>query len=153
MASGGAVRPVRVRRPERSDEDCNWNVGTSFGIDRVIWTCGDFGVEVGFNFAFFLKDDWFKGSSGGYVRKDTYTDGSYLTDVNMGNAEVMNDPWPQNPEGPMAQGLTAVQGRSSVSMKSPSRTPHENNAHCVNSRLTNVFYNDGVSIRQKERRC
>ena len=87
-----------------SDKDYNWSVGTSFGIDRAIWTYGDFGVEVGFNFAFFLKDDWFKGSSGGYVRKDMYTDGSYLTEVNMGNAEVMNDPWTQNPDGSYGAG-------------------------------------------------
>ena len=87
-----------------SDKDSNWSVGTSFGIDRAIWTYGDFGVEVGFNFALFLKDDWFKGSSGGYVRKDTYTDGSYLTDVSMGNAEVMNDPWTQNPDGSYGAG-------------------------------------------------
>ena len=87
-----------------SDKDYNWSVGTSFGIDHAIWKYGDFGVEVGFNFAFFLKDDWFKGSSGGYVRKDTYTDGSYLTDVSMGNAEVMNDPWTQNPDGSYGAG-------------------------------------------------
>ena len=87
-----------------SDKDDNWSVGTSFGIDRAVWTCGDFGVEVGFNFAFFLKDDWFKGSSGGYVRRDTYTDGSYLTDVSMGNAEVMNDPWTKNPDGSYGAG-------------------------------------------------
>lgn len=87
-----------------SDKDYNWSFGTSFGIDRAVWTYGDFGVEVGFNFAFFLKDDWFKGSSGGYVRKDTYTDGSYLTDVNMGNAEVMDDPWTQNPDGSYGAG-------------------------------------------------
>ena len=87
-----------------SDKDYNWSVGTSFGIDRAIWTYGDFGVEIGFNFAFFLKDDWFKGSSGGYVRRDTYTDGSYLTDVSMGNAEVMNDPWTKNPDGSYGAG-------------------------------------------------
>ena len=87
-----------------SDKDYNWSAGASFGLDRAIWTYGDFGVEVGFNFAFFLKDDWFKGSSGGYVRKDTYTDGSYITDVSMGNAEVMNDPWTQNPDGSYGAG-------------------------------------------------
>ena len=87
-----------------SDKDYNWNVGTGFGIDRAVWIYGDFGVEVGFNFAFFIKDNWFKGSAGGYERRDTYTDGSYITDVSMGNAEVMNDPWTQNPDGSYGAG-------------------------------------------------
>lgn len=81
-----------------SDKDSNWSVGTSFGIDRAIWTYGDFGVEVGFNFAFFLKDDWFKGSAGGYRRTDSVIEGEYLTDVNF-NPDVVNDPWAQNPDG------------------------------------------------------
>ena len=81
-----------------SDKDSNWSVGTSFGIDRAIWTYGDFGVDVGFNFAFFLKDDWFKGSAGGYRRTDSVIEGEYLTDVNF-NPDVVNDPWAQNPDG------------------------------------------------------
>ena len=84
--------------------DDAYSVGANFGIDRTVWTWGDFGVDVGFNFSFFIKDNWFKGTSGGYVRTDTYTEGTYNTDVNLGNAAVFSDPWAQNPDGSYGAG-------------------------------------------------
>ena len=86
------------------DRDEANTVGANFGLDRTIWKCGDFGVDAGFNFAFFLKDNWFKGQTGGCVRMDTYTEGSYNTDVNLGNADVLADPWTQNPDGSYGAG-------------------------------------------------
>ena len=80
------------------------SVGANFGLERTIWKWGDFGVDAGFNFAFFLKDNWFKGSAGGYRRTDTYTEGTYNTDVNLGNTAVFGDPWAQNPDGSYGAG-------------------------------------------------
>lgn len=85
-------------------KDDAYSAGANFGIDRTVWTRGDFGVDVGFNFSFFIKDNWFKGTSGGYVRTDTYTEGTYNTDVNLGNAAVFSDPWAQNPDGSYGSG-------------------------------------------------
>lgn len=82
-----------------SDRDESAMVGVNFGIDREIWHYGDFGVEIGFNFGFFAKNNWFRGEAGGYVRTDTYKEGRYGTEVNLGNAEVLNDAWARNPDG------------------------------------------------------
>ena len=87
-----------------NSHDDNWATGANFGLDRRIWQDGDFGVEVGFNFAFFIKNNWYKGSAGGSTRTDTTRSGSYLTDVDMGNADVMNDPWTRNPDGSYGAG-------------------------------------------------
>jgi hypothetical protein len=86
------------------DKDDGYSVGASFGLDRTVWKLGDFGVDVGFNFAFFIKDNWFKGHSGGYTRTDTYKSGTYYTDVDLGNAAVLADPWTQNPDGSYGAG-------------------------------------------------
>lgn len=99
FANGYSERSTVYEPVGGSDKDGNWSVGANFGIERTVWKCGDFGVDIGFDFAFFLKDDWFRGSAGGYARTDTYTEGAYITDVNMGNAEVLNDPWTQNADG------------------------------------------------------
>lgn len=93
-----------------SEKDDNWSVGANFGIERAVWKSGDFGVDVGFNFGFYLKDDWFKGSAGGYARTDSVTDGAYLTDVDMGNAAVLNDPWSMNDDGSYGGGTYAGPG-------------------------------------------
>lgn len=93
-----------------SDKDDNWSVGANFGVERAVWKSGDFGVDVGFNFGFYLKDDWFKGSAGGYARTDSVTDGAYLTDVDMGNAAVLNDPWSMNADGSYGAGTYAGPG-------------------------------------------
>lgn len=86
------------------DKDDAYSVGANFGLDRTIWKWGDFGVDVGFNFSFFIKDNWFKGSAGGYTRTDTYMEGTYNTDVDLGNADVFSDPWAQNPDGSWGAG-------------------------------------------------
>lgn len=95
---------------EGCDKDENWCVGANFGVERVVWKYGDFGVDVGFNFGFYLKDNWFKGSAGGYTRTDSVTEGAYLTDVDMGNAEVLNDPWSMNADGSYGAGTYAGPG-------------------------------------------
>lgn len=87
----------------RSHDD-NWAAGANFGLDRRIWQNGDFGIEVGFNFAFFIRNNWYKGAAGGYRHTDTTRSGSYLTDVDMGNADVMTDPWTRNPDGSYGAG-------------------------------------------------
>ena len=87
-----------------SDRDDTYSAGASFGLDRNVWNWGDFGVDLGINFSFFIKDNWFKGRSGGYTRTDTYKSGSYITDVNLGNVDVLNDPWAQNPDGSYGAG-------------------------------------------------
>ena len=81
------------------DIDDGYSVGANFGLDRTVWKWGDFGVDVGFNFSFFIKDNWYKGQAGGYTRTDTHKSGTYNTDVNLGNADVLSDPWAQNPDG------------------------------------------------------
>lgn len=85
----------------RDDAD---SVGADFGLDRTVWKWGGFGVDVGFNFAFFIKDNWFKGQAGGLTRTDTDTSGSYVTDVDFGNADVLDDPWARNPDGSYGAG-------------------------------------------------
>ena len=87
-----------------SDRDDANSCGANFGVDRTVWKCGDFGVEAGFNFSFFIKDDWFKGTAGGLMRTDTRTEGTYYTDVDLGNADVLNDPWAHNPDGSYGAG-------------------------------------------------
>ena len=87
-----------------SDKDDAYSVGANFGLDRTVWKWCDFGVDAGFNFSFFIKDKWFKGASGGYTRTDTYTEGTYNTDVDFGNADVFSDPWAQNPDGSWGAG-------------------------------------------------
>ena len=82
-----------------SDKDNSSPVGVAFGLDRTVWKWGDFGVDAGFNFSFFMKDDWFKGSAGGYTRTDTVRSGSEITDVSLGNTDVLSDPWSQNADG------------------------------------------------------
>ena len=87
----------------RSKDDTD-SIGANFGLDRTIWKWGDFGLDVGFTFSFFVKDNWFKGQAGGYTRTDIYTEGTYNTDVSLGNAAVFNDPWAQNPDGSYGAG-------------------------------------------------
>ena len=87
-----------------SDKEDGHSVGANFGLDRTVWKSDGFGVDVGFNFSFFVKDNWFKGSAGGYTRTDTYKSGTYNTDVDLGNAEVLSDPWAQNPDGSYGAG-------------------------------------------------
>ena len=87
-----------------TDTDDAWSAGANFGLDRAVWKWGDFGIDVGFNFSFFIKDKWFKGLSGGYTRTDTYTAGTYDTDVDLGNAGIFGDPWSRNPDGSFGAG-------------------------------------------------
>lgn len=87
----------------RDRDDAN-STGVNFGIDRTVWTWGDFGIDVGFGFSFFIRDNWFKGRSGGYTRTDSHTSGSYITDVDLGNVDVLGDPWAQNPDGSYGAG-------------------------------------------------
>lgn len=87
-----------------SDGDDAFSAGANFGLDRTVWTWGDFGVDVGFDFSFFRRNNWFKGSSGGYTRTDVYSEGAYVTDVNFGNAGVFGDPWAQNADGSYGAG-------------------------------------------------
>lgn len=87
------------------DKDDACSAGVNFGLDRTVWKRGDFGIDIGFNFSFFLKDNWFKGSAGGYTRTDTYTEGSYVTDVSLSNADVLADPWTRNLDGSYGAGM------------------------------------------------
>lgn len=87
-----------------TDTDHAWSAGANFGLDRTVWEWGNFGVDVGFNFSFFIKDRWFKGMSGGYTRTDTYMEGTYNTDVDLGNAGIFGDPWSRNPDGSFGAG-------------------------------------------------
>ncbi len=86
------------------DKDDAYSVGANFGLDRTIWKWGDFGVDLGFNFSFFIKDKWYRGAAGGYTRTDVYTEGSYITDVNLGNNDALSDSWAQNPDGSYGAG-------------------------------------------------
>ena len=87
-----------------SDGDDAFSAGASFGLDRTVWAWGDFGLDVGFDFSFFRRNNWFKGSSGGYTRTDVYSEGAYVTDVNFGNAALFADPWAQNAGGSYGAG-------------------------------------------------
>jgi len=89
---------------ESSDRDGSNAAGASFGLDRSLWQDGAFGVDLGFNFAFFICDDWFKGSAGGVEKTETFTEGVFRTDVDMGNADVFSDPWAQNDDGTYGSG-------------------------------------------------
>ena len=85
-------------------KDDNYSVGIGFGLDRTVWKYVKSGVDAGFNFSFFRKENWFKGSAGGYVRTDTYTEGTYHADVDLGNGGVLENPWAQNPDGSYGAG-------------------------------------------------
>ena len=78
--------------------------GFAVGVDRDLWRKDKFGIGLGLDFAFFLKDDWFGGSAGGYTRTDTQKSGSYVTDVDLGNGEVLGDPWAVNADGSYGAG-------------------------------------------------
>ena len=104
FASGYAERTTVYNAFGGSAKDDASPVGANFGLDRTIWKRGDFGVDVGFNFSFFIKDSWFKGSAGGRTRTDTYAEGVYRTDVSLGNDDVFGDPWAQNPDGSYGAG-------------------------------------------------
>ncbi len=79
-------------------------VGAAFGVERAVWKCGRFGVDVGFSFAFLLRDNWFKGSAGGVERTDARREGTYDTTADLGNADVFGDPWARNPDGSFGAG-------------------------------------------------
>ena len=104
LANGYAERSTSYQAFGGVCHDENVMAGAAFGLDRAIWRHGNFGVELGFNFGFFLRDNFFRGSAGGVTRTDTYRDGSYLTDVDFGNAEVMGDPWTRNADGSFGAG-------------------------------------------------
>ena len=86
------------------DRDDAFSTGASFGLDRAVWAWGDFGVDVGFDFSFFLRNNWFKGTGGGCTRTDVSSEGAYVTDVDFGNAGVFGDPWAQNADGSYGAG-------------------------------------------------
>ena len=77
--------------------------GADFAIERAVWKDGCFGVDVSAGFAFFICNNWFKSSQGGWTRTDTTVDGKYLTDVQF-NPDVVGDPWSQNPDGSYGAG-------------------------------------------------
>ena len=83
--------------------------GADFAIERAVWKDGRFGVDVSAGFAFFLCDNWFKSSHGGWTRTDTTVDGKYLTDVQF-NPDIVGDPWSQNPDGSYGAGSFAGPG-------------------------------------------
>lgn len=87
-----------------SCSDENTVAGASIGLERNLVSKGPFGVDVGFDFAFFRKDDWFSGFAGGYTRIDRYSEGEYRTKIDMGNADVMEDEWTQNEDGSYGAG-------------------------------------------------
>ncbi len=87
-----------------SGRDDAFSAGASFGLDRAVWSWGDFGLDVGFGFSFFRRNSWFKGTSGGYTRTDVSAEGAYVTDVDFGNADVFGDPWAQNADGSYGAG-------------------------------------------------
>ncbi len=86
------------------DADDAFSTGASFGLERAVWACGDFGVDIAFDFSFLLRNNWFKGTGGGCTRTDVHTEGAYVTDVNFGNTSVFSDPWAQNPDGSYGAG-------------------------------------------------
>ncbi len=73
-------------------------------LRRAIWSHGRFGVDLGLGFSFFKKDNWFKGRAGGYRRTDRYETGAYVTDVDLGNADVFGDKWARNADGSFGAG-------------------------------------------------
>ena len=84
--------------------DDAFSAGAGFGLDRTMWSRGGFGIDVGLDFSFFRRNDWFKGSCGGYTRTEATSEGAYVTDVDFGNADVFGDPWSQNPDGSYGAG-------------------------------------------------
>lgn len=86
------------------DTDSSDCVGVNFGIDRMLLKKGRIGLDLGFGFAFLIKDNWFEGKSGYYSKIDTTVDGVYNTSVDFGNADVFEDAWAQNPDGSYGAG-------------------------------------------------
>ena len=84
--------------------DDAFSAGVNFGLERTVWTWGDFGVDLGFDFSFFRRNNWFKGSTYGYARTDVTSSGAYVTDVDFGNSGIFADPWMQNPDGSYGAG-------------------------------------------------
>lgn len=87
-----------------SAKDDSEAVGAAFGVERAVWRGGRFGVDLGFSFAFLLKDNWFRGSAGGRTRTDARREGTYDTAADLGNADVFGDPWARNPDGSYGAG-------------------------------------------------
>ena len=88
-------------RVSSKDDDCA--AGFSVGLDRLVWRWGDFGVDFGFLFGYFRKDDFFKADGRAYARTDRVASGDYVTDVSF-NPAIVGDPWAQNPDGSYGAG-------------------------------------------------
>lgn len=86
-----------------SSKDDDYAAGFSVGLDRLVWRWGDFGVDFGFLFSYFRKDDFFKTGGRAYSRTETSASGDYVTDVSF-SPDVVGDPWAQNPDGSYGAG-------------------------------------------------
>ena len=86
-----------------SGKDDGYAPGFSVGLDRLVWRWGGFGVDFGFLFSYFRKDDLFKAEGRAWSRTDTTASGDYVTDVTFSPA-VLGDPWVQNPDGSYGAG-------------------------------------------------
>lgn len=85
---------------DSSSSDCDVP-GFTIEIQRNIGQWGDFGLDVGFGFSYFKKNDVFKSSGEVYRRVDTTENGTYTSSVEMD--QTMAD-WAQNPDGSYGSG-------------------------------------------------
>ena len=95
MTSVGAGNLV-----DSSSSDCDVP-GFTIEIQRNIGHWGNLGLDLGFGFNYFKKNDVFKTSGEVYRRTDTVENGTYTSSVEM--EQDMAD-WAQNPDGSYGSG-------------------------------------------------
>jgi len=114
-----------------SSRDSRDMPGFTVEIQRNLGQWGNFGLDMGFGFNYFRRNDAFKSSGEVYRRTDTVENGTYVTSVGM--EQGMAD-WAKNPDGSYGAGtfdgpgalMSIGSGSFSFSdrMRNISRTTH-----------------------------
>lgn len=89
------------RRVSSSDDD--YAAGFNVSLERELWRKGDFGVDLGFGFSYFINRGFFKAAGTAYTGSQSGESGDYVTDIAFSPA-VVGDPWSQNADGSYGAG-------------------------------------------------
>ena len=89
------------RRVFSKDDD--YAAGFNIGLEREFWRKGDFGVDLGFGFSYFLNRDFFKAGGMAYSRQESGERGDYVTELAF-NPDVVGDDWSRNADGSYGAG-------------------------------------------------
>ena len=85
---------------DNSKSDCDVP-GFTIEVQRNLGQWGNFGLDVGFGFNYFTRNNVFKSSGEVYRRTDTTENGTYMSSVEMD--QTMAD-WAKNPDGSYGSG-------------------------------------------------